>query len=63
MTSKELVIKTIKGENPGRTPVYGWVEANLSDVISKKYGSVRNFEDHYQFDMSHIFGGPRLPQS
>ena len=58
MTSKELVIKTIKGENPGRTPVYGWVEANLSDVISKKYGSVRNFEDHYQFDMSHIFGGP-----
>lgn len=58
MTSKELVKKTIKGENPGRTPVYGWVEANLNGVISEKYGSVKNFEDHYEFNLAHIFGGP-----
>lgn len=58
MTSRELVSKTIRGENPGRTPVYGWVEANLSGVISEKYGSVKNFEDKYEFDLAHIFGGP-----
>ena len=59
MTSKELVIKTINGENPGRTPLYGWVRANLEQQISERFGSVENFEDHYEFDMAHIFGGPR----
>ena len=58
MTSRELVIKTMKGENPGRTPVYGWVSANLSEQISEAYGSVATFEDKYEFDMAHIFGGP-----
>jgi len=58
MKSYELVRKTIIGENPGRTPVYGWLKANMADVIAKEFGSVENFEDHYEFDMSHIFGGP-----
>ena len=58
MTSRELVIRTMKGENPGRTPVYGWVSANLSEQISEAYGSVAAFEDKYKFDMAHIFGGP-----
>lgn len=61
MTSRELVAKTIKGENTtGITPVYGWVSANLSEEISREYGSVQNFEDHYEFDMAHIFGGPAM---
>lgn len=58
MKSYELVAKTIRGENPGRTPLYGWVAANLSEQISREFGSVENFEDHYEFDMAHIFGGP-----
>ena len=60
MTSKELVIKTMKGENPGRTPVYGWVRFELEKPIAEAFGSVENFEDHYRFDMAHIFGGPGL---
>lgn len=58
MTSKELVRATMKGENPGRTPLYGWVRANLTEPITQQFGSVEAFEDHYQFDMAHIFGGP-----
>ncbi|MCL2342666.1 MAG: uroporphyrinogen decarboxylase family protein [Firmicutes bacterium] len=60
MTSCELVKKTIKGENPGRTPVYGWVGGNpgISGAITERFGSVAAFEDHYGFDMAHIFGGP-----
>lgn len=58
MTSKELVIKTIKGENPGRTPVYGWLEWEIREKINKEFGSIANLEDHYRFDMAHIFGGP-----
>lgn len=58
MTSRELVIKTMKGENPGRTPVYGWVRANLKDQLTEAFGSPDNFEDKYEFDMAHIFGCP-----
>ncbi len=59
MTSRELVAKTIRGENTtGITPVYGWVFANLEAQLSEKFGSVAAFEDHYKFDMAHIFGGP-----
>ena len=59
LTSTELVARTIRGENnTGRTPVYGWVGANLKEVISEKFGSVENFEDVYEYDMAHIFGGP-----
>ena len=58
MDGRELVIKTMRGENPGRTPLYGWVSANLSNEISERFGSVAAFEDHYRFDMAHVFGGP-----
>jgi len=60
LNSRELVAATIRGENPKQTPVYGWVRANLEKEISEAFGSVENFEDHYKFDMAHIFGGPRL---
>ena len=58
MTSRELVIKTMKGQDCGRTPVYGWVRAELEKPITERFGSVENFEDHYRFDLAHIFGGP-----
>lgn len=58
MTSQERVMRAIKGEVVDRTPVYGWVFANLKDEISKIYGSVEAFEDLYEFDAAHIFGGP-----
>jgi len=58
MKPYELVAKTIRGQNPGRTPVYGWVYENLKNQIKEAYGSIENFEDHYEFDMAHIFGGP-----
>ena len=58
MNSRQLVAETILGNNDGITPVYGWVKANLSDAISRDFGSVENFEDHYRFDLTHIFGGP-----
>lgn len=58
MTSRELVIETMKGNNPGKTPIYGWVFANLEEPIREAFGSVAAFEDHYRFDMAHIFGGP-----
>lgn len=58
MNSRKLVAATIRGENPERTPVYGWVRENLSEQIEKEFGSVENFEDYYEFDMAHIFGGP-----
>jgi len=59
MTSRERVIKAIRGEKTDRTPIYGWVSANLSEEISEKYGSVAAFEDKYEFDAAHIFGAPR----
>lgn len=59
MNSRELTARVIKGEDTGRTPVYGWVSANLDKQISEVFGSVRNFEDKYEFDLAHIFGGPR----
>jgi len=59
MKSHELVSLTIKGQNPGRTPVYGWL-ANLKEEISKIFGSVEAFEDHYVFNMAHIFGDPPM---
>ena len=61
MDSRELVKKTIKGENTaGPTPVYGWVGGNpgIAGAIADSFGSVAAFEDHYAFDMAHIFGGP-----
>ncbi len=58
MNSRELVTKTIKGNNEGITPVYGWVRENLKEQITEAFGSVEEFEDHYQFDLAHLFGGP-----
>jgi uroporphyrinogen decarboxylase len=46
------------GKPVDRQPIYGWVSANLTEEISRDFGSVAAFEDHYQFDMAHIFGGP-----
>ena len=59
MESHELVRKTILGENnTGVTPLYGWLFANIEKEIAAQFGSVRGFEDAYEFDMAHIFGGP-----
>jgi uroporphyrinogen decarboxylase len=58
MSPRERVIKVINHEKPDRIPIYGWVSANLGDIINKEFGSVANFEDHYEFDFAHIFGGP-----
>ena len=58
MKSYELVRRTLRGDNPGRTPVYGWLRENLTPQISAAYGSVEAFEDHYGFDLAHLFGGP-----
>jgi len=41
-----------------RMPVYGWVRANLEKEISAAFGSVEAFEDRYEFDLAHLFGGP-----
>ncbi|MHC1695913.1 MAG: uroporphyrinogen decarboxylase family protein [Eubacteriales bacterium] len=57
MKSYELVTRTIKGDNPGRTPVYGWIAWNL-DWANSPYKTYTAFEDKYEFDMSHLFGGP-----
>ena len=58
MTSRERVLRAIRGEETDRTPIYGWVSANLKDEIEEKYGSVAAFEDLYEFDAAHIFGAP-----
>ena len=58
MNSTERVTRAILGKETDRTPIYGWVSANLSNEISAAYGSVAAFEDHYEFDMAHLFAGP-----
>ena len=58
MDSRTLVAKTIRGENPGRTPLYGWLSANLTPQLTAAFGSVEAAEDKYEFDMAHLFGGP-----
>jgi uroporphyrinogen decarboxylase len=58
MTSRERVIRVINHQKPDRIPIYGWVRANLKDPIAKEFGSVEAFEDHYEFDLAHLFGGP-----
>ena len=59
MNKREMVSRVINGKGDGRTPVYGWVSANLDKEISEEFGSVSNFEDKYDFDLAHIFGGPK----
>lgn len=58
MDSRDRVISVIEGRTPDRIPLYGWVRENMKEVISEKYGSVEAFEDYYEFDYAHIFGGP-----
>ncbi len=58
MTSRERVIAVLEGQSPDRIPVYGWLRAKLEKQISAAFGSVENFEDRYEFDFAHLFGGP-----
>ncbi|MEK7398203.1 MAG: uroporphyrinogen decarboxylase family protein [Candidatus Poribacteria bacterium] len=58
MLPRERVIKVINHEKPDRVPIYGWVRANLEGIINQAFGSVNAFEDKYEFDYVHIFGGP-----
>ena len=58
MNSTERVKNVLLGKPVDRQPIYGWVSANLTDQITEAYGSVENFEDKYEFDAAHIFGGP-----
>lgn len=58
MTSRERVIAVIQHRKPDRIPVYGWVRANLDAKIATAFGSVEAFEDKYEFDLAHLFGGP-----
>ncbi len=58
MTSKQRVSAVIEGKEFDRIPVYGWLKENLSEKISAEFGSVEAFEDRYEFDLAHIFGGP-----
>lgn len=58
MIPRERVISVIRHQKPDRIPIYGWVRANLEKEISEAFGSVEAFEDHYEFDLAHIFGGP-----
>lgn len=60
MTSTERVRNTILGKHVDRQPIYGWVIENLEAPIREHWGSVAAFEDHYEFDMAHIFGGPAV---
>lgn len=58
MLSRERVIEVIHHRKPDRIPVYAWVRINLKDQITEKFGSVEAFEDKYEFDFAHLFGGP-----
>lgn len=58
MNSTERVRNTILGKPIDRQPIYGWVKENLGEEIAAEFGSVENFEDRFEFDLAHIFGGP-----
>ncbi len=58
MLSRERVQCVIEGKTPDKIPIYGWIRENLKDILISKYGSVEKFEDLYEFDYAHIFGGP-----
>ena len=59
MQSRQRVIDTIEQRQPDRIPIYGWVRVNMEQPIAERFGSVENFEDHYEFDFAHLFGGPQ----
>lgn len=57
MNSRQRVTGVIQHRRPDRLPIYGWVQANLDKQISARFGSCDAFEDHYEFDMAHLFSG------
>jgi len=59
MLPRERVIHVINHGTPDRIPIYGWVRANLAEPIAEAFGSVEAFEDEYEFDFAHLFGGPK----
>jgi len=58
MLSRDRVITVIQHGKPDRIPIYGWVSANLGEQINERFGSVAAFEDKYEFDFAHLWGGP-----
>jgi len=58
MNSTERVRATIIGQPIDRQPIFGWVSFNLGNEIAARWGSVEAFEDKYEFDIAHLFGGP-----
>ena len=58
MLSRDRVIQVLRHETPDRIPVYAWVKFNMTPQIEQVFGSVAAFEDRYEFDFAHIFGGP-----
>ena len=52
------MIAVIENRQPDRIPVYSWVRANLDKQIAEAFGSADAFEDKYEFDFAHLFGGP-----
>ena len=58
MNSTERVTNVILGKPVDRQPIYGWVIGNLVEPLTEMWGDPTAFEDHYEFDMAHIFGGP-----
>ena len=58
MLPRERVIQVIRRQKPDRIPVYAWLRANLNQPIAAAFGSVEAFEDKYEFDYAHLFGGP-----
>ena len=59
MNSTERVRNIILGKPVDRQPIYCWTGSRIRDKICSKWGSIEAFQDHYEFDMAHIFGGPR----
>ncbi|MCC7358908.1 MAG: hypothetical protein IT317_05495 [Anaerolineales bacterium] len=59
MNSRERVLAAIQHRPVDRMPVYGWTEGNLAQPIREAFGSQDAFEDHYEFDLYHLFGGPQ----
>lgn len=55
MLPRERVITVINHQKPDRVPVYAWLKANLTDMLNERMGSVEAFEDHYEFDLAHLF--------
>ncbi len=61
MTSRERVAAVLRREQPDRTPLSGWVHLNLREPIETAYGSVEAFEDHFAFDLEHLFPHGLVP--